>query len=169
MGETFTGNVWVFGDDINTDLMYPHICYTLPANEKPRYTMWANRPGWVDEVKAGDIIVAGKNFGVGSSRPAADNLNALGISVVLAESINGLFLRNSVNSGLRATECKGITTLVKEGDRAQVDFELGRFMNLSTNQETTFTPLPAFLMEIIKAGGIIEVLREKGYIDDTPL
>lgn len=169
MAETFRGKVWVFGDDLNTDLMYPHICYTVPAEEKPKYTMWANRPGWVNQVKPGDIMIAGRNFGVGSSRPAADNLRALGISVVLAESVNGLFLRNAVNGGLRVAECKGISKLANEGDEVEVDFEFGRFTNLTTSDETEFHPLPGFLMEIVKAGGIIEVLRNRGYIDSNPL
>lgn len=169
MGERFTGKAWVFGNDINTDLMYPHICYTLPEEEKPKYTMWANRPGWVDQVGPGDLLIAGKNFGVGSSRPAAENLRMLGISVVLAESVNGLFLRNAVNSGLRTAECKGISNFVDEGDNLQIDFELGKVLNLSNKKELNFKPLPAFLLEIIKAGGIIEVLRTKGYIDENPL
>ena len=93
-----TGKVWKFGDDINTDLMYPQICYTLREEEKPYYAMSANRPGWSKLVKNGDVVIGGKNFGTGSSRPAADNLKNLGIACVVAESINGLFLRNSVNS-----------------------------------------------------------------------
>lgn len=169
MSETFTGKAWVFGNDINTDLMYPHICYTLPENERPKYTMWANRPGWADEVSPGDILIAGRNFGVGSSRPAAENLRVLGISVVLAESLNGLFLRNAVNSGLRAAECRGISALVSEGDNVQIDFTGGHFRNLSTGRETDFRTLPPFLLEIVQAGGIIEVLRAKGYIDPNPL
>lgn len=169
MGETFEGRAWVFGDGINTDLMYPHICYTLPEKERPGYTMWANRPGWADGVTQGDILVAGRNFGVGSSRPAADNLNALGISVVIAESLNGLFLRNAVNSGLRAVECDGITELVDEGDTVSVDFENGVFRNKRSGSETRFKPLPKFLLEIVQAGGIIEVLRKEGYIDPNPL
>lgn len=169
MSNILTGKVWVFGDNINTDLMYPHICYTLPEKEKPLYTMWANRPDWVKQVKPGDILIAGKNFGVGSSRPAADNLHSLGISVVLAESVNGLFLRNAVNSGLRVAQCSGITDLVQEGEELQVDFEEGKCINLKNKREASFTPLPEFLLEIINAGGIIEVLKERGYIDHNPL
>lgn len=169
MNNTLSGKVWVFGDDINTDLMYPHICYTLPSGQRPKYTMWANRPGWADEVSEGDIVVGGRNFGVGSSRPAADNLKGLGISAVISESLNGLYLRNSVNSGLYSVECSGITQLVAEGDEISIEVYNGKIRNQTSGAELTFRPLPEFLMEIVEAGGIIEVLKKKGYIDPNPL
>ena len=157
-----TGRVWAFGDDINTDLMYPQICYTLPENEKPLFAMHANRPDWASRVLHGDIILAGKNFGTGSSRPAADNIKNLGIACVLAESINGLFLRNSVNSGFLALTVPGITGFAEEGDTVTV--------NLSSNTvegkhgQIKYKPLPEFLMEIIENGGIINILKNKGLL-----
>lgn len=164
-----TGKVWVFGDDINTDLMYPHICYTLPERERPGYTMWANRPGWAGLVSSGDILLAGKNFGAGSSRPAAENLKKLGISIVVAESLNGLFLRNAVNSGLPAVECRGTPGFANEGETISVDLSEGLLHNMTSGAECTFKPLPEFLMEIVEAGGIIEVLKKRGCIDPNPL
>ncbi len=153
------GKVWKFGDDINTDLMYPQICYTLKEEEKPYYAMSANRPGWSKLVKKGDIIVAGKNFGTGSSRPAADNLKNLGIACVLAESINGLFLRNSVNSGLLSLGVPGISGRVNEEDIVKINMEDN---TITINNDTIkFTPLPDFLMEIIENGGIINILKNK--------
>ncbi len=169
MNHRITGKAWVFGDSINTDLMYPHICYTVPDEEKPKYTMWANRPDWASKVNPGDILVAGKNFGIGSSRPAAANLKALGISCVLAETVNGLFLRNSVNFGFLTLSCSGITGMAEEGDTLDVDLDKGLVRNHDNGDELTFSPLPDFLLEIIEEGGIIQVLKNRGYLEDTPL
>ncbi|MCL6090258.1 MAG: 3-isopropylmalate dehydratase [Candidatus Thermoplasmatota archaeon] len=169
MNKVLKGKVWAFGDNINTDLMYPHACYTLPEEERPLHTMWANRPGWAQQVNSGDILVAGKNFGVGSSRPAASNLKGLGISVVVAESVNGLFLRNSVNVGLPVVSCQGVSGIVREGDTVTVNLETGTLIDETSGKTAEFRPLPGFLMDIIEAGGIIEVLRKNGYIDSNPL
>jgi 3-isopropylmalate/(R)-2-methylmalate dehydratase small subunit len=163
----YVGKAWVFGDNINTDLMYPHICYTVSENERPRYTMWANRPGWAEMVQAGDILVAGRNFGMGSSRPAAANLKGLGISCVIAESVNGLFLRNSVNFGLPIATVPGIRSSVSEGDRISVDLDRGA-VTAATGEVINFKPLPLFLLEILDSGGIIEVLKKKGLLDLSP-
>ncbi len=155
------GKVWSFGDDINTDLMYPQICYTLNEDEKPLCAMSANRPGWSKMVKKGDIIIAGKNFGTGSSRPAADNLKNLGISCIIAESINGLFLRNSVNSGLLSLTVPGINKIVNEGDIIYIDLKNNIIKNKNNNKTIIYNPLPEFLMDIINNGGIINILKNK--------
>jgi 3-isopropylmalate/(R)-2-methylmalate dehydratase small subunit len=94
----------------------------------------ANRPGWVDEVRPGDIIIAGRNFGMGSSRPASRSLKLLGISCVIAESINGLFFRNCVNYAFPAMECPGVSALFAEGNVAQVDFGGGAVRNLTSGK-----------------------------------
>src|SRR5262245_65438530 len=104
----FTARVWKFPDNINTDLILPAAAFYLPPAEQPRYVFSANRPGWVDQMKAGDIIVGGKNFGMGSSRPAARSLKNLGLSCLVAQSINGLFFRNCVNLAFPAVECTGV-------------------------------------------------------------
>ncbi len=168
MGHIYTGRVWSFGNDINTDLMYPHICYTQPEEKRPLYTMWANRPDWAGQVKRGDILVAGRNFGVGSSRPAAANLKGLGLSCAIAETVNGLFIRNSVNFGFPSVSCRGITEMCREGDTITVDFDGGE-VSSQDGRELHFDPLPQFLMEIIDAGGIIEILKKKGMLEDTPV
>ncbi len=161
-----TGKVWVFGDDINTDLIYPQICYILPENEKPVHAMEANRPGWTSLVNPGDMIIGGRNFGTGSSRPAADNLKNLGISCIIAESVNGLFLRNAVNSGIPALEASGIRDVVVEGDTIIVDFKNSIITDIVSKRSITFRRLPSFLMEIIENGGIINVLRAKGLLGE---
>ena len=98
--ELLRGRVWKFGDDINTDLMYPGFLHSLPEEERHLHCMSANRPGWAVQVQEGDILIAGKDFGTGSARPAAQSLFRLGIRCILAEAINGLFLRNAINFGL---------------------------------------------------------------------
>ena len=161
-----TGRVWKFGNDINTDLMYPQICYTMSDEEKPKYTMSANRPGWSSLVLKNDIIVAGENFGTGSSRPAADNLKALGISAVIAESVNGLFFRNSVNSGLLCIQCPGIMNFADELDILSIDLEKSVIINETKDNKIQFREIPKFLMDIINAGGIINMLKKKNLLGD---
>jgi len=90
----FRARVWKFGDNINTDLILPIQAFYLTPQEQTRFVFHANRPGWVDQVQPGDIIVGGKNFGMGSSRPAARSLKNLGLGCLIAHSINGLFFRN---------------------------------------------------------------------------
>src|ERR1700719_945513 len=104
----FTARVWKFGDNINTDLILPILAFYLTPQEQTRFVFKANRPGWVDLVRPGDIIVGGNNFGTGSSRPAARSLKNLGLGALVAESINGLFFRNAVSFGFLAFECSGI-------------------------------------------------------------
>lgn len=113
--------------------------------------------------------MAGKNFGLGSSRPAASNLLGVGISAVIAESLNGLFLRNAVNVGLPAVSSQVIKSMVTEGDHIEIDLTEGNFRNLSRGGNVAFRSLPAFLMDVIEAGGIIEILKRRGYLDTEPL
>ena len=118
----FTSRVWKFGDNINTDLILPNVAFYLTAQEQLDYVFRANRPGWVDLVEPGDILIGGKNFGMGSSRPAARNLKNLGLACLVAESINGLFYRNCVNFAFPATECTGVVRHVRRGRRRRSRF-----------------------------------------------
>lgn len=157
------GRVWKFGDDINTDLMIPSFALTLPLDKQVEHCFEANRPGWVDQVQPGDLIVGGKNFGAGSSRPGSQVFKRLGISCVLAESINGLFLRNCVNFGLAALSCPGIAEAFEEGEEAEVDLRLGQITNLARGTVVGAAPLPELLIAMIEAGGILAVLEREGY------
>jgi 3-isopropylmalate/(R)-2-methylmalate dehydratase small subunit len=95
------GRVWLFGEDnLNTDLMMPQTVYGKSLEEQVRHVFATYRPEWVDEVRAGDVLVGGRNFGTGSSRPASLLLKRLGIAAVVAETLNGLFYGNSVNYAL---------------------------------------------------------------------
>ena len=159
------GRVWKFGDDINTDLMVPAIALDKSYEEMGKYCFSANRPGWVDLVERGDIIVGGKNFGTGSSRPGAAVLKALGIICLLAETVNGLFLRMCVNFSLPALACPGVFAAFEEGDIAEVDCLQGRVTNLIKGSVLETSPLPDMLVKIIDAGGIIPMLEEEGCIE----
>ncbi|MBI4284735.1 MAG: 3-isopropylmalate dehydratase [Chloroflexi bacterium] len=159
------GRTWKFGDNINTDLMIPSFALAEPEEKQPKYCFSANRPGWVDLVKPGDILVAGNNFGTGSSRPGAKVLKSLGIICLLAESINGLFLRNCVNYGLPALPCPGVFSSFNEGDIASVQLEEGKVVNLNSGRVLATTALPNMLLEILAAGGIVPLLEGKGLLD----
>jgi 3-isopropylmalate/(R)-2-methylmalate dehydratase small subunit len=157
------GRAWVFGDDVNTDLLYPATCFRLPPAERRWQTMSANRPGWSREVRPGDVLVAGANFGMGSSRPAADNLRDLGIALVVADSINGLFFRNAINTGLPVLEVPQISRGVREGSRLEADLTEGWVR--ADGREFPCRPLPPFLARILEDGGVLSRLAKQGYID----
>ena len=160
----FKARVWKFGDNINTDLILPNVAFYLTPQEQLRYVFRANRPGWVDDVQPGDILIGGKNFGMGSSRPAARNLKNLGLACLVAHSINGLFYRNAVNFAFPAMECTGVQESFDEGDIAEVDFEIGTVTNVSSGKSLPGRTIPPQLLKIVDAGGIFPLLESEGYI-----
>ncbi len=164
MPKGLTGRVWSFGDNVNTDLMVPGFALRMSADEQLKHLFAANRPDWRDQVREGDIVVGGKNFGTGSSRPGARSLYRAGIRALIADSINGLFLRNSVNFGLPAMQCPGVSAAFEEGDVADVDFKAGTVRNQRTGVVVQGQPVPQMLMDIIDAGGIEPLLRKEGYL-----
>jgi 3-isopropylmalate/(R)-2-methylmalate dehydratase small subunit len=158
------GRAWLFGEDnLNTDLMMPQTVFGKSLDEQVRQVFATYRPGWVDEVRTGDILVGGRNFGTGSSRPASLLLKRLGIAAVVAETLNGLFYRNSVNYALPAMECPGIRGLVGEGDVLRLEVATGLVENLTRNERCAGTKMPEFLQAIVRSGGIMERLRAEGY------
>jgi len=161
----FEARVWKFPANINTDLILPGGSIYMSLAEQVKLIFKANRPGWVDEVRPGDIIVAGRNFGMGSSRPASRSLKNLGISCVIAESINGLFFRNCVNYAFPAMECPGIADLFSEGDVAQVNFDDGAIRNVTTGKTLKARTLPVKLLDLLQAGGIYPLLEKQGIIE----
>lgn len=166
---TLRGRVWTFGDDVSTDLLmpgaitYPAMAGTLTPAQTIPHCMAANRPGWHAEVRPGDVLVAGKNFGAGSGRPAYLPLQALGIQAVVADSIARLFYRNSINGGFLVIPCPGVRAFVTEGQELEVDVERGRVVNLATGAVATFRPLPddSPPMQILRAGGLIPYLKAR--------
>ncbi len=156
--------MWKFGDNINTDLILPNVAFYLTQQEQLAYVFRANRPGWVDLVRPGDILIGGKNFGMGSSRPAARNLKNLGIGCLIADSINGLFYRNCVNYAFPAMECTGVETIFDEGQTAEVDFEAGLVRNVQTGSSLPARKIPRELLRIVEAGGVFALLEAEGAI-----
>jgi 3-isopropylmalate/(R)-2-methylmalate dehydratase small subunit len=163
-----TGRVWKFGDLVNTDMIMPSAAFRLPKNEQHRLCFEATRPGWASEVRPGDILVAGENFGMGSSRPIGEVLRACGIAGLVAESINGLALRNCVNSSLPAINCPGVAALFEEGDTARIDFLAGRIENVTRGKALQTTPLAPLLAQIVTAGGVIPMLIKEGCLHAEP-
>lgn len=158
------GRVWCFGDNINTDLILPGPYLYRSPKEQARAVFQANRPGWVDQVAQGDAVIGGFNFGMGSSRPAARSLRACGVGFLLAETINGLFFRNSVNYGLLACECPGVAATFAEGDTAELSLEGWTVRNRRSGQVLAVTPVPAQLLAIMQGGGIYPLMEARGLI-----
>jgi 3-isopropylmalate/(R)-2-methylmalate dehydratase small subunit len=158
------GRVWKFGDDINTDLMLPGAVMSKGEAEQARAVFAANRPGWIDAMRKGDAIVAGRNFGMGSNRPASRSLRNIGIGFLLAESINGLFFRNSVNFGFLALECPGCFAAFEEGDAAELDLDGWSVRNGRSGAVLTPSPIPERLLSLMRGGGIFPLMEKEGLI-----
>lgn len=163
-----TGRTWVFGDHINTDLIFPNHAFRAPLAEQPRYVFSANRPGWVDQVQEGDILIAGADFGIGSARPIGGLLRACGIRGIVAETVNGLAIRNCVNYGMPVMACPGVHGLFKEGEIACIDFADGRVENLSTGRTLTGMAMPPLLADITAAGGVLQMLVARDLVEPQP-
>lgn len=170
--------VWKFGDNVSTDLLVPGASVlarsgTLSDQEAAQYCMSANRPGWAGEVEPGDVLVAGRNFGCGSSRNGAAPLKTLGIAAVLAESVARIHLRNSINTGLITLICPGISGQVEEGEHLSLDLESGAVRILESGRELQAERWPEDSppMEILRSGGFMPFfqnrLREAGLVSGT--
>jgi 3-isopropylmalate/(R)-2-methylmalate dehydratase small subunit len=162
MNHEITGRAWVFGDSIDTDAMYPGFAMKLPVPEAARHVFYDLRPGWTDQVRPGDIVVAGRNFGIGSSRPVAALMRQLGVAALVAEEFNSLFLRNAINNGLPALTVPGVRGLVQEGD--QVTVHLAEGWLEAGGRRVTVPPLPRMVLDILDAGGLIARLTADGYL-----
>ena len=161
--ENITGIAWCYGNDINTDLIYPgRFLSRYDHDEMASHAMAGLDPVFSSKVKRGDIIVAGSNFGCGSSREqAAVCLKYAGISAVLAESFARIFYRNIINQGVPALIAPDAVRFAKSGDRIEIHVLEGRAINLTNGKECTFEPLPEFLVEIVEAGGNVQYLKKK--------
>jgi 3-isopropylmalate/(R)-2-methylmalate dehydratase small subunit len=164
MADTFSGKVWKFGHDINTDLVIPNFAVLMSVEEQLPHCFSANRPGWVDEVEKGDVLVVGRNFGVGSARNIGAVFQGLGISGIVAESFNGLGLRNCINVGMPSLPCEGVIDLFQEGDVAEVDWTTGAVRNATSGATLQGAPIPLQLQQLVAAGGVEDVLRAQGYL-----
>ena len=158
------GRTWKFGDDINTDLIMPGPALYLPEAERVRFVFQANRPGWVDLMRPGDVIIGRRSFGVGSSRPAALSLRNLKVGCLIAESINSLFFRNCVNFGLLALECPGVHDAFEEGQTAEIMVDDFRIRNRETGVELQATRVPEQLIKLMVGGGVLPLLESEGLV-----
>lgn len=156
------GRVFKYGDDVNTDVIFPgKYTYTITdPEEMAQHALEDLDPDFVKKVKEGDIIVAGKYFGCGSSREQAVTcLKEAGISCVVAQSFARIYYRNCINSGLPPLILED-TSEINNGDELDVNVETGKIHNVTTGKTYTVKPLPPFVMEIITDGGLIPHLRK---------
>lgn len=156
---------WKFGDDINTDAITPgRYTVTLDKSRLGEIAFIEYRPEFVKEIKQGDIVVAGRNFGCGSSRehsPVA--LKAAGVGAVVAKSFARIFFRNSINIGLPILICAD-TDMIDDGDELELDVQTGLIRDVTKGKDIHAEPLPDFVMKIVLQGGLVPFLRDEGYV-----
>ncbi len=159
LNQLIKGKVWKFGDSIETDAINPY--YRYPTMEElKQHTMEAYRPEFPKEVKPGDIVVAGRNFGCGSSRPGLV-LREVGVAAVVVESVARLFLRNNISRAIPIFMAPGITQIVNDGEVLEVDYPAGIVRNSRTGASVTMRKFPPMIEQIFKAGGLPEFARAR--------
>lgn len=165
MSETFQGKVWVLGDDIDTDIIIPTEYLALKTVEDMApYAFSPLRPELAGQIQPGDIIVAGKNFGCGSSREQAPEIiKALGIRCVIAKSYARIFFRNAINNGLLLIENADVQADVTEGD--EITVEMGCRIT-AKGKEYPISSLPQNLLDILEAGGLVKAMRRRNGLED---
>jgi 3-isopropylmalate/(R)-2-methylmalate dehydratase small subunit len=157
------GKAWKFGDDVNTDEIIParYLNVSDPA-ELAKHCMEDADPEFVKKMSAGDIIVAGSNFGCGSSREHAPiAIKAANISCVLADSFARIFFRNCLNIGLPILEAPEAVKDINEGDEIEIDFDKGEITNIKKNKKYTAKPFPPFMQDLIAKGGLINKVKSE--------
>lgn len=157
------GTVFKYGDNVDTDVIIParYLNSSDPA-ELALHCMSDIDPDFVSKVHKGDIIVADKNFGCGSSREHAPiSIKASGISCVIAETFARIFYRNSINIGLPIIECPEAARSIENGDQVEVDFDSGRIYNRTKGTEFQGQAFPPFMQKIIEAGGLVNYINNK--------
>jgi 3-isopropylmalate/(R)-2-methylmalate dehydratase small subunit len=155
------GRAWVFGDNIDTDQLAPGLYMKRPIEEIARHCLEAADPRFASSVGPGDIVVGGRNFGMGSSREQAPQaLRHLGVSAVLAPSFGGIFYRNAFNLGLLALVCPEAGKIAA-GDRIALEPENGKVHNLTHNETYACEPIPAHFTEMVRAGGLVPYLERR--------
>ena len=153
------GRAWLFGDSIETDAINPY--YRYPTMEElKQHTMEAYRPEFAKEVKPGDILVAGRNFGCGSSRPGLV-LREVGIVAIVAESVARLFFRNSIARAIPILIAPGVTSLVQDGQALEIDYPAGVVRNPASGKEIALRKYPPLIEQIFAAGGLPEFAYQR--------
>ncbi len=158
------GKIWKFGSDVDTDAIIPARYLNLTdADELAKHVMEDERPEFFQKVKKGDILLAEKNFGCGSSREHAPlALKTAGISCIIAESFARIFYRNGFNQGLPLLESSEASKAIQDGNQVQVDLTTGEIFDLTQQKKFFSKPIPPFMQELIEDGGLIPHLQKKG-------
>jgi len=155
-----THRVWKFGADIDTDVLAPGAYMKLGIEDIARHCLESVRPEFACDVKPGDVIVAGANFGIGSSREqAASALVKLGLAAVIAPSFSGLYFRNAFNVGLLLLTCAEAESL-RDGEQLVLD-EGARFLRAADGRRLACEPIPDFLLDMVRSGGLLPRLRQR--------
>ena len=157
------GQAWKFGDDIDTDAIIPaRYLNTTDPEVLAAHCMEDADPAFAGKVKAGDIIVAGKNFGCGSSREHAPiAIKGAGVGCVIAQSFARIFYRNSFNMGLPILECPEAAASIQSGDEVEIDLDRGVIVNHSRQQEYQAHPVPPFMQKLLEAGGLMDYVGKQ--------
>ena len=157
------GKVWIFGENINTDLILPGKYMRVTDREElGRHAMEGQDPNFSQKISKGDILIAGRYFGCGSSREQAPvALKYAGIAAIIAESYARIFYRNALNIGLPVLEIENTGRIAKEGDRIRINVETGEVKNLETGEYFRGKPIPEFMLEIIREGGLINKIKKQ--------
>jgi len=166
MNRRITGKAFVFGKNIDTDQIYPGRFVELTdVTDVAKHAMEGADPGFVSSFQAGDLIVAGTNFGCGSSREhAAITLKAVGVGAVLAESFGRIFYRNAINFGIVLLVCPKISEIVNQGDKVTVDVVTGDLINETTGATAQAEAMSEYVMNIVEQGGIKPLIKKQlGY------
>jgi len=158
------GKVWKFGDDVDTDIIIPARFLNKSDKQELAKNCFADiRPNFKDMITPGDIIVAGRNFGSGSSREHAPiAIKEAGISVIIAESFARIFYRNAFNIGLPIMESPELPNSIREGGYLSVNLSTGEISIKDTDKRFFSKPIPDFMREIVEAGGLVEYISKKG-------
>ena len=159
----FRGHAWVFEDDIDTDVIIPvRFCNSTDPDEFGKHCLEGIDPDFPKKITRGDIIVAGKNFGCGSSRePAPISIKAAGISCVIARTFARIFYRNAFNVGLPLLECTDALNEIRESDEIEVNINTGEILDVSTDKKLNAKPIPPFMQELIRDNGLMNHLAKK--------
>jgi len=156
-----SGRAWVFGDDVDTDAIAPGAWMKAGIDALAAHCLAAHDARFAREVRPGDVLVAGRNFGCGSSREqAAQALQHLGLAAVVAQSFAGLFYRNAINLGLPVLECDAAAR-IPAGAEIDVKLETGALRLVSLGETLRCAPLPPFLLEMVRAGGLLNQLEKR--------
>ena len=157
------GSVFKFGDNIDTDVIIPARYLNVSSGEElAKYCMIDIDEDFVNKIKKGDIIVAGKNFGCGSSREHAPLcIKCAGISCVIAENFARIFYRNAINIGMPILECEQAAKEIQPGDEVAIDFATGTITDKTTGKQYQAQPFPPFMQELVNQGGLVEYTKQK--------